>query len=127
MFFVKTKIGMSKIQGIGVFADQFIPKGTLVQKFIAGVDVEITPEQFAVLSDIVKGTILHYAYRHKKARNYILPSDDVRFLNHSENPNLISTDSREEIDIASRDIQKGEELTANYRDFDADWNKKLRR
>ncbi|KKQ84137.1 MAG: hypothetical protein UT08_C0023G0002 [Candidatus Woesebacteria bacterium GW2011_GWB1_38_8] len=31
MILVKTKIGPSKINGIGLFANQFIPKGTLVQ------------------------------------------------------------------------------------------------
>jgi len=33
MFLVKTYLDKSKIRGIGLFADEFIPKGTLIWKF----------------------------------------------------------------------------------------------
>jgi len=125
MFLIKTKLGASKIHGIGVFTDQFISKGTLVQKFIPGVDVEITQNQVDNLPSVAKAYIHSYAYKHKRTGNYILPSDDTRFLNHSETPNLISSDVDEEIDVAVRDIQAGEELTVNYKHFDADWNGRL--
>jgi len=45
------------------------------------------------------------------------------FFNHSDNPNthcVEDPDDEETADIASRDIQVGEELTVNYREFDAD-------
>lgn len=125
MLLVRTKIGFSKIQGIGLFADQFIPKGTMVQRFIPGIDVEINEGELERLAVSARKQILHYAYRHKKTGNYILCSDDARFLNHSENPSLIGDSSGEEIDIAARDIQSGEELTVNYKDFDVDWDDKL--
>ncbi len=50
-------------------------------------------------------------------------------MNHSENPNCIeekSPDGEEEgKTIALRDIQKGEELTSNYRDYDVDFDFKM--
>ena len=124
MLLVKTKIGKSKIHGIGLFADQFIPKGTLVQKFMSGFDLIISREEVSKLSEPSKEQFLKYAYKNKKG-NYILCFDDTRFLNHSDNPNLISDDPNEEIDIAARNIEKGEELTVNYRDFDEDYNHKM--
>ena len=124
MLLIKTKLKPSGIEGIGLFADQDVPKGTIVQKFIPGIDVEITGEQLRALPDIPREQVLHYAYQHKVTGNYILCSDDTRFLNHSESPNLIDGPTDEEIDIAARDIAKGEELTVNYKAFYADWRDK---
>lgn len=118
MLLVKTKLGQSKIQGIGLFADEFIPKGTLVQKFIEGVDLELTPEVIEALPGPAKKIFLHYAYRNKITHKYILNSDDARFLNSSDTPNLIGDESNKEDDVAARDIERGEELTVNYNDFD---------
>ncbi|MEK7461854.1 MAG: SET domain-containing protein-lysine N-methyltransferase [Patescibacteria group bacterium] len=102
MFLVKTKLGPSKIHGIGVFAVQDIPKGTLVQKFIDGVDLEITPEIVNILPTLIKQNLLHYAYQHKITGNFILNSDDARFLNSSQNPNLIGDNTHKEADIAAK-------------------------
>jgi len=124
MILVKTKIGQSKINGIGLFANQFIPKGTLVQKFMPGFDLIIPESDIQKLSEPAREQFLKYAYKNKDGQ-YILCFDDTRFLNHSDNPNLISTDPVEEIDIAARDIQKGEELTVNYKEFDADFDYKM--
>jgi len=124
MLLVKTKIGQSKIQGIGLFADQFISKGTLAQKFMPGFDLIIQENEIQKLSEPAREQFLKYAYKRKDGQ-YILCFDDTRFLNHSDNPNLISNDSSEEIDIAARDIQKGEELTVNYKDFDTEFDYKM--
>mgnify|MGYP000961481414 CR=1 FL=1 len=39
MLIVKPKIGKSKIEGVGLFADQFIPKRTVVWKFDPRFDI----------------------------------------------------------------------------------------
>ena len=124
MLLVKTKIGPSKINGIGLFADQFISKGTLVQKFMPGFDLIISEGETQKLSEPAREQFLKYAYKTKDGK-YILCFDDTRFLNHSGNPNLTSNDPVEEIDIAARDIQKDEELTVNYKEFDADFDYKM--
>lgn len=125
MLLVKTRLGPSAIQGLGLFADEFIPKGTLVQQFIPSLDLEIAPEIIEQLPDKARREMLHFCYKHKKTGNYILCADNARFLNHSESPSLTGGGSSEEIDIAFRDIQKGEELTVNYYEFDADAASKL--
>ncbi len=129
MLLVKTKIGPSKINGIGLFADQFIPKGTRVWKFQPGFDLKIDKSDLAKLSEPAKAIFLKYAYLNPATKKYILCFDDARFFNHSENANCLdfgSTDDEEEgDDIAARDIQKGEELTCNYKKFDADFNYKM--
>jgi uncharacterized protein len=126
MLLVKTKIGPSEIEGIGLFADQFIPKGTLVQKFVPGFDLIFSEKDLKKLSGVQKVEFLKYAYKNKNTGKYILCADNTRFLNHSDNPNLISDNPNEEIDIAAKDIQAGEELTVDYRDFDEDFDFKMK-
>jgi uncharacterized protein len=120
MLLVKTFLDKSKIHGIGLFTDQFISKGTIVQKFISGFDLTIDEKNLDKLPEAAKEQFLTYAYKNKNTGKYILCADNARFLNHSDNPNLISDNPNEEIDIAVRDIQIGEELTVNYNDFTED-------
>jgi hypothetical protein len=58
MLLVKTKIGPSAIQGIGLFADQFIAKGTHLWEFTPGLDVQITFTQLKTLSPTAKASFL---------------------------------------------------------------------
>jgi hypothetical protein len=128
MLFVKTKPGLSSIHGIGCFADEFIKKGTLVRKFVEGFDIEIPKEKVDSLPDAPRERILNYAYFDKETNLYTLNPDDERFVNHSDNPNVGDDLSREsELGemYALRDIQKGEEITENYNEFDDDIFKKL--
>src|SRR3989338_3261498 len=124
MLLVKTRLGLSKIHGIGLFADEFIKKGTLVQRFEPGFDLIISQDELTKLSEAAKSEFLKYAYKNKETGKYILCADNTRFLNHSAEPNLTSKDIHEEIDIAAKDIQQGEELTVNYNEFDADFDSK---
>lgn len=48
----------------------------------------------------------------------------VSKINHTEKPTVIRI-SEDGPDIAARDIQVGEELTIDYRTFDADAERKL--
>ncbi len=118
MLCVKTKIAPSKIQGIGLFADQFIPKGTAVWKFMPGFDLLMTEEEIKKLSGPAKEQFYNYAYLDKKHSKYLLCSDDARFFNHSDNPNC--DERMDDITTAMRDIQSGEELIVNYKDFYGD-------
>ena len=52
----------------------------------------------------------------------------IRFFNHSDDPNCIgakSSDDSEGVNIAAKDIWEGEELTCDYREFDADFDHKM--
>lgn len=122
MLLVKTKIGPSKIHGIGLFADQFIAKGTHIWKFTPGFDIKVTEEDTKKLSEPAKEEFFHFAFLNPKTNKYVLCSDGARFYNHLDNPNTICIDYPEEeegVDIAARDIKVGEELTIDYRSFDA--------
>lgn len=126
MLLVKTKIGVSTIHGIGLFADQFIPKGTHIWRFHKGVDRKFTESEVGKLPDIIQEYFNTYAYQNPETRKYILCCDNGRFINHSETPNCVGIDDpdgeEEGIDIAARDIQAGEEITSNYKDFDTEYD-----
>ena len=113
---VETKIGSSVIHGIGLFAAQFISKDTPVWKFVDGFDIRVSEEKLKTLTEPAKKQFLNYSYLDPKTNMYTLAFDDSRFANHSDNPNVTTTvDAHgEEIDVAARDIQEGEELTYDY-------------
>jgi SET domain-containing protein len=121
MLLVKTKIGISKIHGIGVFADEFIPKGTWIWRFQEGFDQMIDTSELTKLSEPAKQQFLHYSYLSVSSKTYILAFDDSRFFNHSDNPNCEEAQIPGEIEsvtIAARDIEAGEELTDDYLKYD---------
>lgn len=123
MLLVKTKIGQSKINGIGLFADQFILKGTPIWRYTPRLDIKFTEEELMKLPELAQECIQHYCYHSVVDDTYVLPFDDARFFNHSQTPNVLSLDlpdDPEGMEIASRDIQPGEELTCDCREFDID-------
>lgn len=115
MLTVKTKVGSSKISGIGLFADEPITKGTVVWKFDSLIDVLLTKKQVDTLSEPSREQFYNYAYLDKKYGKYLLCGDDGRFFNHSSEPNC--DESMPDQTTALRDIAKGEELTVNYGEF----------
>ncbi len=128
MLLVKTTLGPSSIHGIGLFAAEFIPKGTPIWKYQDGFDFKIDKASVEKLSAESRSETLKYAYLSTLSNQYILCSDDARFFNHSDHPNceeITYPTEPEGVDIAARDIQAGEELTCDYRDFDADFDYKM--
>jgi SET domain-containing protein len=124
MLVVKTKIGQSKVEGIGLFADQFIPKGTVTWKFDPRFDIYFDPKEVERMSELQKNLIIHFAYLSKKSGKYVYSIDNTKFTNHSTSPNIAEDDKLSEGDaeictVAIRDIQIGEEMTIDYRAIDA--------
>lgn len=123
MLLVKTKIKESNIHGIGLFSDQFIPKGTEIWRFTPGFDQKFTREQILSWPDLLQIYIYKYGWRSKKSKLYCLASDNGRFFNHSADSNVLSEyrDNEDEVvTVAIRDIQAGEEILDNYSSFEAD-------
>jgi SET domain-containing protein len=89
MFLVKTKLNKSAIEGIGLFADQFIPEGMLIWRFSDSVDQRLTPDEIHSLPSATRSQIEKYSYREKHSGLYVLCGDDARFFNHSADPNCI--------------------------------------
>lgn len=126
MLLVKTKIGVSPIHGIGLFAEEYIPVGRPVWKFLHGFDLIVPADVVGRLAPPARQQFLEYCYIDVSTGEYILCSDDARFFNHSDDPNTAGEGTKgEDVDVATRDIQPGEELTCDYRTFDLDWKRKL--
>lgn len=116
MLRVKTKLGKSAIHGVGLFADQYIPKGTVTWEYDERFDTAYTEDETKLMSDVAREQFFHYAYLDKKINKYVLCFDDQRFINHSvSRANIDSTPRR---DVANRDIQIGEELFCDYDKYD---------
>lgn len=118
MFLDKITLKPSAIHGIGVFADQFIPKGTPVYRHTDALDLRLTPEEFSRLDPREQALIRHYGYREKHTGLYRLDHDDIRFVNDSNTP-TIGLDPESGTLVALRDTAPGEELTQNYSDFES--------
>jgi len=128
MLMVKTKIAQSATHGIGLFAAQFITKGTITWRFMPGLDLIVPEDILLQLSEPARAQFLNYCYVDKYTKHFILCFDDERFINHSEDPNIVQSKSENEtegVEIAARDIQEGEELFCDYTQFDFDAIRKL--
>lgn len=129
MLMVKTRIAQSPVHGIGLYAAQFIPKGTVTWRFMPGLDLIVPEDVLLQLSEPARIQFLNYCYVDKFTKNFILCFDDERFINHStDNYNIIQSHIDNEIEgveLAARDIQEGEELICNYEEFDFDAHRKL--
>ena len=125
MILVKTQLKLSKVHGIGLFADQFIPKGTKTWEYHSEFDKCFTEGDIKRMSEPARKLLLHYAYYDQNLKGYILPFDDQRFINHSSNLEKINIISQPEVDIAARDILPGEELLCDYNKFDDTYFRRL--
>jgi hypothetical protein len=120
MLLVKTKIKESSIHGIGLFADQFIPKGTEIWKFTPGFDQKFTREQILGFPKLLQIYICKYCWRSRKSNLYCFSADNGKYFNHSENPNVLSEyrdDEEEVVTVATKDIEIGDEILDNYNSF----------
>ena len=129
MLLVKTKVLPSEISGLGLFADEFIPKGTLIWKFTPGFDMRFTKDQINRFPAEVRKYIKTYCWLSKKSDMYCFCSDDGKYFNHSKEPNSLSKyhkDEEEVITKAIKDIQKGEEITDDYSSFEKDFQENWR-
>ena len=112
MLLVKTYLAESPIHGIGVFAGEFIKKGTAVWTFNPAIDIIFSAEQIEELSnaaiDFIYDVAIPYPFG---ADNYCMSVDNAKYMNHSENCNVSSENPT---NIALEDIPEGTELTVNY-------------
>ena len=114
MLLVKTYLDKSKVHGLGVFAGQSIRKGAKIWRFVYGFDRFYTRKRLAKLPKQARDYINLHGYQWKN--EILLSMDYDTFMNHSENPN---TDFHNGFVIARGNIRKGEEITNDYRAFEA--------
>lgn len=96
--------------GYGVFATQLIPKGTITW-ILDDLDQKFDELYVSSLDPTRRENLLKYCYRDETGA-YILCWDIARYVNHSFRPSCIATPYK--FELATRDIQPGEELTDDY-------------
>lgn len=96
--------------GLGVFATKRIPRGTVMWTLDA-LDQKFGPTELARLDKGYLKLLEHYAFPNASG-DWILCWDLGRWVNHSCNPNNMSTGWN--FDLAIRDIEEGEQLTSDY-------------
>jgi uncharacterized protein len=97
-------IKKSKINGRGVFAARDFKKGEVVNEW--NVIKTLTKRQLDKLSADEKKCVSGIG-----KGKYVLIGEPARFVNHSCEANTFARGLR---DVATRNIHKGEEITANY-------------
>jgi uncharacterized protein len=126
MLLVRTTLRPSEVHGLGLFADEFIQKGTVIWKFDGRVDRRYDESQLTALPEEEQERLRTFCYVNPRTRLYVYCGDNARYINHSEQPNTDNSDfgegvfDDEGITIAARNIQPGEEILSDYRSFDAD-------
>jgi uncharacterized protein len=131
MLVVKTIVKQSAIAGMGLFADEDIKEGSPVWQYTPETCMVITREQFQTFLQSFHKTekqmiqyFLTYTYYQAQLKGVILCLDNGRFVNHSEKPNLknplnLQKNLAWQYSVACRNIEKGEELTEDYRTYDS--------
>lgn len=107
---------ISKEIGYGVFATDYIPEGTIVYVKDT-LEVVVTPTDYLLHPPEVQAAIDRYSYIDQYG-NRIISWDFAKYVNHSCEPNTISTGYG--FEIAIRDIQPGEQITDEYGIFNLD-------
>ena len=116
MLLVPARIGASAIHGFGLFAAARIAAGAPVWRFTPGFDLDLDPAVLDAQPASFRRVMLHYGYIDARLNRFILCSDDYRFVNHSDTPNIRVDPTAEAhgVDVAVCDIEAGEELTIDY-------------
>ena len=116
MLVVNASSGASSIHGTGLFAREFLPAETLVWTLKPGFDVVLTRGQLDDLSRAAQEQIRRFLYVDIETGSFVLCSDDAKYMNHSETPN---TRTFKDQAWTVCDVAPGQELTCDYREFDA--------
>jgi len=113
---IKTVLHETLNKGIGIFTKEFIKKDTVIYYDDPAFDRRIPKEIVDKMSPILKEFVTEYASFYEEENIYYLCCDNSRFWNHSEHPNSKYIEWNGTV-VALQDIEIGEELTSNYREF----------
>ncbi|HEX2898241.1 MAG TPA: SET domain-containing protein-lysine N-methyltransferase, partial [Bacteroidia bacterium] len=103
--------------GYGVFATEFIPKGTITY-VEDDLEVRIPESQFLSYTEPIRAVLDKYSYIDADGVR-IMSWDFAKYVNHNCSFNSISTGYG--FEIAIRDIHPGEELTDEYGIFNLEY------
>ncbi|MGY6627925.1 MAG: SET domain-containing protein [Oceanicaulis sp.] len=117
MLLIDTYVGPSAIEGVGVFAAEFVRAGQPIYRFEPGFDRLISPSDLASMPEPIRRFVDRYTYPHPADPGLlVLDADNGRHMNHSNEPNTNFADAV--FGYAIRDIAAGEEITCNYAEFE---------
>ncbi|MBI5410517.1 MAG: SET domain-containing protein [Nitrospirae bacterium] len=111
----------SEIHGLGLFAQVFIPAGTVIWEYAPPFDVVFTEAQLRQLSQPAQRQVLYYAAFDSEQGAYLLSGDDDRFINHSDTP---TAKDGGHVVVALMDIPQGAEITLDYREIGSTFRSK---
>ena len=117
LYKVEVKVATNPEMGLGLFTKEFIQKGTIVWKFVEGVDIKMDEATFNKLNYAQQDYFEKYGWKENDGF-YYSSCDLTNFINHSYKPNL---DIVGEKVVSNRDIKVGEELFENYSQFDPEF------
>jgi hypothetical protein len=116
MLLITTSLKPSPVGGLGLFSEEYAPKGTRIWQNGTDSELIITKVEFEFRSLYMQDFIRHYGYFDELENKWKLPLDNSRFMNHSDHPNL--GQDMEGNNFALEDIFPGDELTCDYREFE---------
>lgn len=127
MILIPTRVRPSAIHGLGLFTVRTVKAGEPIWRFVEGFDQRFSPEKVAALPSPAREHVMWFAYEDQVDGHRVLSGDLTCFMNHSDTPNTgIPSGMRETTTTyALRDLAEGEEITCDYRAFDADAGRKL--
>lgn len=128
MLLVPTLLKNSNIHGLGVFSGVNIQKDKMVWKHSVGiVQIDFSLEEMKSIATIPKLSSLFKRYCYLENNMWYFDLDNGKFMNHSDEPNLylVYDEDGKGYYYAKKDIYENEELTCDYREFDAAWKEKL--
>lgn len=112
MLIIPYRIRKSSIHGLGVFAAEDIPKGTIVWKYQEPMDERVYNTKNRNQFSLTYGYIT-------SGTNYVeIPGDGAIFINHSKLNNITVDPQNNDNMISNRIINEGEEILENYNEFD---------
>ena len=116
MMMVRSYLGPSSIEGLGVFSHTDIRKGQLVWLYDPRFDVSYEVEEMERVPRHFREFLERYTYEHPTdPSRVVLDCDEGRFMNHSDVPNIDLADPHRGVAVC--DIPAGVELTCNYGQF----------
>ncbi len=114
---VPTYVAPSSIEGVGIFAAERIPAGTLIWELAPDLDRLIRRDDVRKLPPVLQQFVERYSYPYPHDPDrLIVELDNGRFMNHSDAPNTVFSDP--DAGYTIREVEAGEELTCDYGEFD---------
>lgn len=129
MLLIPARVGPSRIHGNGLFAAVPVPAGTPIWQHQPGFDPVLAADAVAAFPTPARNHVHWFGFQSAEDRSWHLSGDLACFMNHDPQPNTGRPNGQTGVvvTVALKDIAEGEELTCDYRTFDAAVGEKLGR